>query len=85
LRGLHEVLVEELRGTGVKVTWIEPSAIDTPLWDSYDTDRRPDLPARSEMLRPEAIADAVFFAIVQPRAVSVEKIVIRSNPVANRE
>lgn len=84
LRGLHEVLVEELRGTGVRVTWIEPSAIDTPLWNRFDPDRRPDLPARSEMLDPEAVADAVFFAIAQPKDVSIEEIVIRSNAVAGR-
>lgn len=81
LRGLHEVLVEELRGTGVRVTWIEPSAIDTPLWDRFDPDRRPDLPARSEMLDPEAVAEAVVFVIAQPQHVSIEEIVIRSNAV----
>ncbi len=85
LRGIHEVLVEELRGTGVRVTWIEPSAIDTPLWDRFDPDRRPDLPARSEMLDPEAVAEAVVFAIAQPQAVSIEEIVIRSNAAVGRE
>ncbi len=79
LRGLHEVLVEELHATGVRVTWIEPSAVDTPLWDRFEPDRRPDLPARSAMLRPDAVAEAVFFAIAQPEDVSIEEIVIRSN------
>ena len=79
LRGLHGVLVEELRDTGVKTTWIEPSAIDTPLWDSLDPDGRPDLPSRGEMLSPEAVAEAVYFAVAQPQAVSVEEIVIRAN------
>ncbi len=84
LRGLHEVLVEELRGTGVKVTWIEPSAVDTPLWDRFDPDGRTDLPARAEMLAPGAVAEAVYFAIAQPDAVCVEEIVIRANPAAGR-
>ncbi len=84
LRGLHEVLVEELRGTGVRATWIEPSAADTALWDRYDPDARPDLPSRAEMLRPAAIAEAVHFAIVQPEDVAVEEIVLRSNSVAGR-
>lgn len=79
LRGLHEVLVEELRGTGVRVTWIEPSATDTPLWDGLGPDERPDLPSRSEMLRPEAVAEAVYFAIAQPPNVSIEEVVIRAN------
>ena len=84
LRGLHEVLVEELRGTGLKATWIEPSAMDTPLWDRFDTEGRMDLPARAEMLEPGSVADAVCFAIAQPDAVSVEEIVIRANPAARR-
>ncbi len=84
LRGIHEVLVEELRGTGVRVTWIEPSAIDTPLWDRFEPDRRPDLPSRSEMLDPGAVAEAVFFAIAQPQDVSIEEIVIRSNAAVGR-
>src|SRR5690606_11757039 len=33
LRGLHQVLAEEVRGTGVRATLIEPAATDTPLWD----------------------------------------------------
>lgn len=81
LRGLHEVLVEEVKGTGVRVTWVEPSAIDTPLWDPLDPDRRVDLPSRAEMLRPESVAEAVYFAIRQPEDVSVEEIVLRTNLV----
>jgi NADP-dependent 3-hydroxy acid dehydrogenase YdfG len=81
LYGLHRVLVEELRGTGVKVTWIEPSAVDTPLWDPLDPDRRADLPSRSEMLPPSAVADAIHFVLSRPRNVSIEEIVIRGNSV----
>lgn len=80
LRGLHEVLVEELRGTGVKACWIEPSATDTPLWDDLAPDTRPDLPSRSEMLKPEAVAEAVYFAVAQPAGTSIEEVVIRANP-----
>lgn len=79
LRGLHEVLVEELKGTGVRATWIEPSAVDTPLWDPLEPDRRQDLPSRRHMLRPEAVAEAVLFAIRQPDDVTVESIAVRAN------
>jgi NADP-dependent 3-hydroxy acid dehydrogenase YdfG len=84
LRGLHEVLVEELRGTGLRTTWIEPSAVDTPLWDRFDPDGRADLPARAEMLEPGAVAEAVFFVLAQPEGVAVEEIVIRANPAGRR-
>lgn len=79
LRALHEVLVEEVRGTGVRATWIEPSAVDTPLWDPIDTDARDGLPSRGEMLQPEAVAEAICFAIAQPEHVAVEEIAIRAN------
>jgi NADP-dependent 3-hydroxy acid dehydrogenase YdfG len=84
LRGLHEVLVEELRGTGLRTTWIEPSAVDTPMWDRFDPDGRADLPSRAEMLEPAAVAEAVFFALAQPEGVAVEEIVIRANPAGRR-
>jgi NADP-dependent 3-hydroxy acid dehydrogenase YdfG len=84
LRGLHEVLVEELRGSGLRTTWIEPSAVDTPLWDRFDLDGRADLPSRAEMLQPAAVAEAVFFALAQPEGVAVEEVVIRANPAGRR-
>jgi NADP-dependent 3-hydroxy acid dehydrogenase YdfG len=85
LRGLHEVLVEELRGTGLRVTWIEPSAVDTPLWDRFDPDARSELPSRADMLEPGAVAEAVIFAIAQPQEVAVEEIVIRANLAEHRD
>lgn len=79
LRGLHEVLSEEVRGTGVRATLVEPSATDTPLWDPVDPDARPDLPSRVEMLRPEDVARAVVYAIAQPAGVEVSHVAVRRN------
>lgn len=80
LRGLHEVLIEELRGTGVRATWVEPSAVNTALWDRFEPDAREELPSRDEMLSVEAVADAVSFALDQVEAVAVQEVVVRSNP-----
>lgn len=70
-RGLHEVLAEELRGTAVRCTLVEPAATDTPLWDPIDPDARPDLPARAEMLHPEDVAEAVLFSVSRPAHVRI--------------
>lgn len=78
LRGLHEVLRQEVRGTGVRVMLIEPAATDTPLWDALDPDVNPALPNRAAMLRPEDVADAVAFAAAQPRRVQIPVIAIES-------
>ena len=71
LKGLHEVLLEEIRGSGVRATLIEPAATDTGLWDPLDPDANPDLPGRADMLRPEDIADAVVFAATRPGGVAL--------------
>lgn len=71
LRGLHEVLVEELRGTGVRATLIEPAATDTELWDPLDPDRDPGLPNRTDMLAAADVAESVVFAVTRPAGVAI--------------
>jgi NADP-dependent 3-hydroxy acid dehydrogenase YdfG len=71
LRGYHGVLLEELRGTGVRATLLEPSATDTALWDPFDPDNDPALPDRSQMLEPRDIAGAVVFLATRPETVRV--------------
>jgi NADP-dependent 3-hydroxy acid dehydrogenase YdfG len=71
LRGLHEVLLEEIRGTGVRATLVEPAATDTELWDALDPDANPGLPNRADMLRAEDVAAAVVFAATRPEGVAL--------------
>jgi len=78
LRGMHEVLAEEVRGTGVRATLVEPAATDTPLWDPLDPDSRADLPSRASMLRAEDVARSVLFAAAQPRGVEVQLLSVRA-------
>ncbi len=70
-RGLHEVLREEYRGSGVLCTLVSPGPTDTPVWDPYDPDRRSDLPSRATMLRPEDVAEAVCWIAGLPPRVDV--------------
>jgi NAD(P)-dependent dehydrogenase (short-subunit alcohol dehydrogenase family) len=72
VRGLHETLVAEFRGSGVRLTLISPGAVDTPIWDRFDPDRREGFPARSAMLRPADVADAVVFAVTRPPHVQLD-------------
>ncbi|HEX8696033.1 MAG TPA: SDR family oxidoreductase [Longimicrobium sp.] len=78
LRGMHEVLLQEIRGTGVRATLVEPAATDTPLWDPIDPDSRPGFPARAAMLRPEDVARVVLFAAAQPRHVQIPTIAVEA-------
>ncbi|MEX2532120.1 MAG: SDR family NAD(P)-dependent oxidoreductase [Gemmatimonadota bacterium] len=71
LRGFHEVLLEEIRGTGVRATLLEPAATDTSIWDPMDPDANEDLPDREAMLDAASVAEAVLFAVTRPEGVQV--------------
>ncbi len=71
LRGFHDVLLEELRGTGVRACLLEPGAVDTAIWDPLDPDSAPHLPDRAQMLRPEDVARAAGFVAGLPDSVAV--------------
>lgn len=66
---MGESLRQEVDGTGVRVTLIEPGMVDTPFFDDPVTDRAP--------LTAEDVARAVMFAVDQPRHVDVNEILIR--------
>jgi NADP-dependent 3-hydroxy acid dehydrogenase YdfG len=74
VRGLHAVLDQELKGTGVRGTLVEPAATGTTLWDSIDREANPGLPETTAMLDAEAVADAVIFAITRPERTGIHVI-----------
>jgi len=72
LRGLHETLLAEYRGTGVRLTLVSPGATDTAIWDPFDPDHREGLPRRADMLRPDDVAEAVLFVVTRPPHVLID-------------
>ncbi len=72
LRGFHEVVAAEYRGSGVRLALVSPGATDTAIWDVVDPDRQPHLPNRSQMLRPADVAEAVMFVLTRPAHVQVD-------------
>ena len=72
LRGLHEVLREELRGTGVRTTLISPARVDTSIWTSPGA-KKVRL-AEAGMIPATAVAGAVRYAVTQPPEVNVDEL-----------
>ena len=67
ITGMGESARQELNGTGVRVTVIEPGMVDTPFFDN----------PVSGALEPEDIARAIMYAVSQPPHVDVNEILIR--------
>jgi NAD(P)-dependent dehydrogenase (short-subunit alcohol dehydrogenase family) len=72
VRGLHETLVAEYRGTGVRLSLLSPGPTDTAVWDPVDPDRRVGFVPRARMLHTEDVADAVVFIASRPAHVHVD-------------
>jgi ribitol 2-dehydrogenase len=72
LRGLHETLMAEYRGTGVRLTLVSPGATDTAVWDPIDPDHREGFIPRAGMLRPADVAEAILFVATRPPHVHID-------------
>ncbi|MHB8243465.1 MAG: SDR family oxidoreductase [Solirubrobacteraceae bacterium] len=64
---MGEAARQDLHGTGVRVTLIEPGMVDTPFFDDRPTDA----------LHEDDIARAVIYAVSQPPHVNVNEILVR--------
>ena len=73
-RALHQVMREELRGSGVRATLVSPGPVDTPLWDPIGPDDRAGFTPRAQMLPASAVAEAVLFALTRDPAVNVDEL-----------
>jgi NADP-dependent 3-hydroxy acid dehydrogenase YdfG len=67
ITGMGESLRQDLNGTGVRVTVIEPGMVDTPFFDNPGQGR----------LEADDVARTVMFAVAQPPHVDVNEILIR--------
>jgi NADP-dependent 3-hydroxy acid dehydrogenase YdfG len=65
--GLGYNLTEELSGSGVRCTLIEPGMVDTPFFET----------AKPDALKPEDVANAILYAVSQPAHVDVSEILVK--------
>jgi NADP-dependent 3-hydroxy acid dehydrogenase YdfG len=64
---MGESLRQDVDGTGIRVTLIEPGMVETPFFDNPGEGR----------LEADDVARAVMYAIAQPPHVDVNEILIR--------
>ena len=67
ITGMGESLRQDVNGTGIRVTVIEPGMVDTPFFERSGEGR----------LEADDIARAVMFAVAQPAHVDVNEILVR--------
>jgi NADP-dependent 3-hydroxy acid dehydrogenase YdfG len=69
LKAFADALRQEVRGSGIRVTTIYPSSVDTSLYDTlpYDWDR-------TKMLKSTDVAKSVMYCLRQPANITVNEL-----------
>ncbi|HWR01113.1 MAG TPA: SDR family oxidoreductase [Chlorobaculum sp.] len=75
--GIAQALRNDVAGTGVRVTLVNPGAVETPFWDHL---KKPD---HEKLLYPDDVARAVLYAVNEPPHVDVNEILIRPTGQTN--
>lgn len=68
-------LREELRGSGVRVTLIEPGPVDTPFFDT----------PMDNSLKADDVARTVMFALSQPASVDIHELMVLPTPAIEQD
>jgi NADP-dependent 3-hydroxy acid dehydrogenase YdfG len=69
-----QYLHNTFRNSGIRATTIMPAEVDTPILENRPL--VPDETARSTMMRPEDVAEAILLCATLPQRTVIEEIVI---------
>lgn len=76
IQGFTESLRKDINKEGIRVTLIEPGAVDTPLQTKPEAEKR-QMIENLEMLEPNDIAEAVLYCLTQPKRCDVVSMQVR--------
>ena len=74
VRGMHEVLREESRGSGIRAILVSPGPVSTDTWAPHEAELGKTFPRRESMLEPADVARTICFAVSQPPGVNLEEV-----------
>jgi 3-oxoacyl-[acyl-carrier protein] reductase len=74
VRALTESLIEEYRGTTVRVTSVSPGPVNTSIWNHKI--KPPDEAARATMIRASDIAEIVLWLIERPPRLHIPNVTV---------
>jgi NADP-dependent 3-hydroxy acid dehydrogenase YdfG len=86
VNAISEALRVELLEDNIRVTMIEPGAVETELADHItDEEAQEGISAlyQLDILQPEDIASAIAYCVSQPERVSINEVLIRPTQQAN--
>jgi NADP-dependent 3-hydroxy acid dehydrogenase YdfG len=87
VNAISEALRQELQEDSIRVTMVEPGAVETELPEHISDEEAQEaisgLVGELEPLQPEDIAAAITYVIAQPARVSVNEILIRPTQQPN--
>ncbi|MBD2450291.1 SDR family oxidoreductase [Nostoc sp. FACHB-152] len=73
---LSQILAQEERPHGIRVTAICPGSVNTEAWDSETVNANFD---RSKMLTPEIVADSILHTALLPSQAVIEELILMPN------
>jgi len=77
VRAFSEALRNEVQEHNIRVTLVQPGMTQTAFFDSFARKGSPIPLDKGEILRPEDIADAIYFALSRPDGVAVNDVTVR--------
>jgi len=77
VRAFSEGLRNEAQAHNIRVTLIHPGMTRTHFFDSFSRGGLPVPWDKGDILKPEVIADAIYFALSQPEGVALNELTVR--------
>ncbi|MCK4831045.1 SDR family oxidoreductase, partial [bacterium] len=77
VRAFSEALRNEVQCHHIRVTLIHPGMTKTPFFDSFSKGGSPIPVDKGDILRPEDIASAIYFALTRPDGVALNELTVR--------